>query len=533
MIFVTLGTHGQPFTRLIRALVELPTSELVVQHGHSPAPAGVTRAVAFMEFSEVLEQIDAAAAVITHAGVGSILCATRAGHTPVVVPRLERHGEHVDDHQVELTGALAKRGMVVPAWELDRLGEILGTVPARRARCATGERPIHSAVRAAIRPAPSSSNGRVRSARAAQVRAQPSGSLDDRAALRLESVATLKELREDWQRLAELSGDVFRTWEWADSWWRHFGGNRRLLLTACRNANGEVEAILPLYEARRRPLRLVRFLGHGAGDHLGPVCAPKSIPAAADALRRALGDRSPEWDVFLGERLPSQEGWAPLLGGTPIRHEASPVLETHALSWDAYLASRSQNFRSQVRRRERRIARDHEIRYRLSEDPSSLDQDMDTLCRLHAARWGEDGSGALSGKREVFHREFAARALERGWLRLWMLDVDDRTVAAWYGFRFGGTEWYYQAGRDPAWDGAAVGSVLFVHTIREALNDGVRAYRLLRGGEPYKDRFASVDPGLDTIAFARGLPGRASVAALARARGMSPSTRRRLSRLAT
>jgi UDP-N-acetylglucosamine transferase subunit ALG13/CelD/BcsL family acetyltransferase involved in cellulose biosynthesis len=535
VIFVTLGTHGQPFGRLIRALDALPSAELVVQHGHSPAPAGALRAVPFMPFSEVLEHIDAADTVITHAGVGSILCATRAGHTPIVVPRLELHGEHVDDHQVELTGALADRGMVVPAWELDRLAETVSTVPSRRARAVQSERPIHSAVGAAIRP-PSSSNGRVLGEEAHRLGSASSrahrGARNDATALQLERMEGLEPLRADWERLAELSGDVFRTWEWADTWWRHFGRDRRLLLFACRDATGRVEAILPLYEPRRRPLRLVRFLGHGAGDRLGPVCAPESIPAAADALRRALWQAPEPWDLFLGERLPSEEGWAPLLGGPPIRHEPSPVLATDGQTWDEYMSSRSANFRSQLRRRERRLAQAHEVRYRLVEEPASLEREMDTLCRLHAARWDGESSGALSGRREAFHREFAARALERGWLRLWILDVDGRTVAAWYGYRFGEVEWYYQAGRDPAWDDASVGSVLFVHTIREAFNDGMREYRMLRGGEAYKERFASADPGLDTVAWWRGALGRPALAALRRAADLSPGARRRLSRLA-
>ena len=536
MIFVTLGTHGQPFGRLIRALDLLPAAELVVQHGHSPAPAGVMRAVPFMPFSEVLEHIDAADTVITHAGVGSILCATRAGHTPIVVPRLERHGEHVDDHQLELTRALADRGMVAPAWELDRLAETVSTVPPRRPRAVQSERPIHSAVRAAIRPPAPSSNGRGPAEDAYRPGSvsnrAPDGALDGGTGLRIEPVEGLEPLRGDWERLAELSGDVFRTWEWAETWWRHFGQERRLLLSAGRDASGRVQAILPLYEARRRPLRLVRFLGYGASDRLGPICAPESIPAAADALRRALGQAPEHWDLFLGERLPSEEGWAPLLGSPPIRHKPSPVLTTEGKTWDEYMDSRSANFRSQVRRRERRLAREHEVRYRLVEDPGSLEREMDTLCRLHAARWDGESSGALSGRREAFHREFAARALERGWLRLWMLDVNGRTVAAWYGYRFGGVEWYYQAGRDPDWDDASVGSVLFVHTIREAFKDGMREYRLLRGGEGYKERFASADHGLDTIAWSQGALGRTAVAALRRAADLSPGARRRLSRLA-
>jgi len=535
LIFVTLGTHGQAFTRLIRALEELPSAELVVQHGHSPAPSGVRRAVPFMPFSEVLEHIDAAAVVITHAGVGSILCATRAGHTPLVVPRLERHGEHVDDHQVELTDALAARGIVVPVWELDGLAETVSTAPPRRPRVEQSERPIHSAVRAAIRPpSPSADGGGPAEGGhlpGSLSSPAPPTTLDHGAALKLERVEGLEPLRGDWERLAELSGDVFRTWEWADTWWRHFGNDRRLLLTTCRDAGGQVQAILPLYQARRRPLRLVRFLGHGAGDHLGPVCASESIPAAADALSLALKQNPDDWDFFLGERLPSEEGWAPLLGDAPIRREPSPVLATRGQTWDEYMSSRSANFRSQLGRRERKLARAHEIRFRLVEEPGSLEHEMDTLCRLHTARWNGESS-ALSGTREAFHREFAARALARGWLRLWMLDVDGRTVAAWYGYRFGQTEWYYQAGRDPNWDHASVGLVLFVHTVREAFSDGMREYRLLRGGEAYKDRFASADHGLDTVAWSRGALARPGVAALRRAADLSPRARRRLSRLA-
>ncbi len=121
MIFVTVGTHQQPFERLIRGLAALPADELVVQHGSAPPPPGVRHAVRFMPFPEVLEHLRRADVVITHAGVGSILCATNAGHVPIVVPRLKRHGEHVDDHQVELIGELGRLGKVSVVWEVDEL----------------------------------------------------------------------------------------------------------------------------------------------------------------------------------------------------------------------------------------------------------------------------------------------------------------------------------------------------------------------------------------------------------------------------
>ena len=110
--------------------------------------------------------------------------------------------------------------------------------------------------------------------------------------------------------------------------------------------------------------------------------------------------------------------------------------------------------------------------------------------------------------------------MERGWLRLWLLELDDRPVAAWYGFRFAGREFYYQAGRDPEFANLSIGSVLLAHTIRAALNDGVREYRLLRGDESYKYRFASMDPGVETIAYGRGASGKIAVVAGAATRGL-------------
>src|SRR5947207_293111 len=78
------------------------------------------------------------------------------------------------------------------------------------------------------------------------------------------------------------------------------------------------------------------------------------------------------------------------------------------------------------------------------------------------------------------------------------------TVAAWYGVRFGGAESYYQSGRDPDWERSSVGLVLLAHTMEQAMNDGMGEYRLLRGGETYKDRFATGDPGVETVAVGRG-----------------------------
>lgn len=345
--------------------------------------------------------------------------------------------------------------------------------------------------------------------------------------LTIGTVDDLDALRADWSRLAEASGNVFSTWEWVDCWRRHIG-RARTAVGVARRDDGSVAAILPLYTARRVPIRLVRFMGVGPSDELGPICAPEDRAVAVDALRRHVEQTLGGSGLFLGERLWGEDWpWASL-GGETVHHASSPVLTMSGRTFDEFLAGRSRNFREQVRRRERALARQHRVAFRLTETPEELEPDLSTLMRLHEARWAEGGSDAFTPQQRAFHQDFAAHAMRRGWLRLWTMEVDGRPAAAWYGLRFSGADFYYQAGRDPAFDRLSVGFVLLCHTVGRAFEDGMREYRFGRGHEPYKSRFADHDPGLAAIAIAAGATGAVGLAALRQALRMPITVRRRI-----
>jgi CelD/BcsL family acetyltransferase involved in cellulose biosynthesis len=348
------------------------------------------------------------------------------------------------------------------------------------------------------------------------------------ADLELERLTTLEAAQEVWPAVAESSGNLFASWEWISTWWHHYGGSRELAIVVARGAGGDPVAILPLYLSARKPLRLLRFLGHGPGDWLGPIHAPGDGEVATAALRAALATAR-DWDMLLAEHLLGGRVDARELGGTVIRSEGFPMLPFRGRTWEQLLGDRSSNFRQQVRRRERRLQRDRRLDYRLCTDPGRLDDDLELLFELHGARWEGEHTSAFADSRRAFHRDFARLALQRGWLRLWVMELDGEPVAVWYGFRYAGVEWYYQAGRNPSYDSDSVGFVLLCHTIRAALEDGARAYWFLRGDESYKDRFAEEDPGLQTLTVARSVRGRAAVAA-ARALDRLPARGRRWAR---
>jgi dTDP-4-amino-4,6-dideoxygalactose transaminase/CelD/BcsL family acetyltransferase involved in cellulose biosynthesis len=316
--------------------------------------------------------------------------------------------------------------------------------------------------------------------------------------LELEVFSTLEPLKLEWSRLADCTRNIFATWEWASTWWQHYGCGRRLLVTTVRS-RGRLIGILPLYEWRIRPFRVLRFLGHGPGDQLGPICAPADTPVVARALRHALNRM--EWDIVVAELL-SGQGWHTMLGGQLLSREGNPLVHLGEDGWQGLLESRTGHFRKHLRRELHTLRRDHRIRYRLVDGSRDLADELDILFRLHAARWSNDSSSFTA--HEAFHRSFASVALEKGWLRLWFLEADEQPVAALSGFRFAGTESHYQGGRDPAWSSHSLGFVLLAHAIEQAANDGMQEYRLLRGGEAYKYRFATADPGLQTVGVTRG-----------------------------
>lgn len=113
MIFVTVGTNEAPFDRLVGATELLAAEDaVVVQRGSSSLrPTGVTCSD-FLPFDELVGQVRRARVVVTHAGVGSVMVALTNGKRPVVVPRLRRFGEAVDDHQVFLARRLEREGLV-------------------------------------------------------------------------------------------------------------------------------------------------------------------------------------------------------------------------------------------------------------------------------------------------------------------------------------------------------------------------------------------------------------------------------------
>ena len=131
MIFVTVGTHEQPFDRLIKAIDDLKadgtlTEEVIIQTGYSTyIPKHCTWKKIF-PYSEMKRLVRSARIVITHGGPSSFLMAIRNNKVPVVVPRMRRFGEHINDHQVVFCREVMIRDQnILLVEDIERLRDVL------------------------------------------------------------------------------------------------------------------------------------------------------------------------------------------------------------------------------------------------------------------------------------------------------------------------------------------------------------------------------------------------------------------------
>lgn len=141
MIFVTLGTHEQPFERALDLVSTLSDeNDVLVQHGATPPRlqwVGVQWSQ-YLDWEPLTARMHDADVVITHGGVGSAVTAIRAGKKPILLPRLARFGEHVDDHQLQLAERLAEFGLALACTPGSRLDQLVAEARSSPARGSSG-----------------------------------------------------------------------------------------------------------------------------------------------------------------------------------------------------------------------------------------------------------------------------------------------------------------------------------------------------------------------------------------------------------
>lgn len=137
MIFITVGTQKFQFNRLIQTVDRFVgegkiSDDVFAQVGNSdyiPQNFPYKRFLSIMEYDEYMEKCDI---IIAHSGVATIIKGIQAGKKVIVVPRLKKYEEHVDDHQCQIADAFEEKNLIVQCLNVNELPGIIGNVESHQ-----------------------------------------------------------------------------------------------------------------------------------------------------------------------------------------------------------------------------------------------------------------------------------------------------------------------------------------------------------------------------------------------------------------
>ena len=314
---------------------------------------------------------------------------------------------------------------------------------------------------------------------------------------RLESVGP-----EAWDALLATSRfrSPFLSWTWQAQWTAAFAPGRRLEVRRVTDADGDLVAVLPLYESTPGTLELIG--GADVSDYL-------------DLLARA-GHEEDAWAALLQSRAAERERWllhavpaaSPTVGGalptlagscslsaTIEREERCPVLSLPS-SWDAYLASLSGKHRHELTRKIRRFERDiPDARVVALQTAADVGARLGDFLALHrASRTGK--AKFMDARMETFFRAAIPALAARAGVRLWLLEAGGEPIASFICLEWDDTVGLYNSGFSPVRAALSPGLVLLSHVIRDAIARGRARFDFLRGEERYKLEF---EPRLEDV----------------------------------
>ena len=285
---------------------------------------------------------------------------------------------------------------------------------------------------------------------------------------------------------------IFALPPWLEIWWNEFGATGDLYLLAARQRR-TVVGIAPLL------LKGTEACFIGSDD----VCDYLDFIVAQgrenDFFNILLDDLSRKGISLLALRglRPNSTALRHLVGIARDRgYEVSSAVEDISLeldlppTWDKYLEMLSRKQRHEVRRKLRRIREAGQVNYRTVEDSGDVPDAMETFLNLFRQS-GADKATFINAQRESFFRSLAKAMARVGLLRLGILELDSRPIAAVMCFDYGNTVYLYNSGYDPQYASLSAGLISKILSIKDGIERGRRAYDFLKGGEDYKYRLGA------------------------------------------
>jgi CelD/BcsL family acetyltransferase involved in cellulose biosynthesis len=328
----------------------------------------------------------------------------------------------------------------------------------------------------------------------------------DRAGLQVVEISArrgLEQYRGPWEVLLARDpyGDFFDTYEWLSTWLEFFWQDRPIAFLFVYR-DGELLALLPLLsdEAGETWCRHTLSLPINHFSTRADLIGEKTTQGVLEALwghlsetRRAvrLGLQSVATDSSL---LPALEQVADV---QRLRIQEWPALVCPLVriegDWDGYLASLSKHVRSEIRRKRRKFERAGDVELRIVTSPDDSRAAMEDILHIEERSWKEASQSSFTAVRGLadFYNTLSLRCARRGWLRNYILYVDDVPVAHMVGMVYRHRYYALKTSFDEHYSKLSPGAVLAVYVLEQAFAERLHVFDFLGLPSRWKDELAN------------------------------------------
>lgn len=322
----------------------------------------------------------------------------------------------------------------------------------------------------------------------------------------IEDLDAAEALASAWDELAVAGSLPLCAPGWMLSWWKHLAPAEGQLRVIAVRDGPQLIGVAPWFLQTGATGRVdVRFLGAELSDRVDILCAAGREREVAVALRGALGGLRPRPHLLAFEAVPIASRWSARLAGGlggrmrlgRYRNSAlpAPAVVLPQGPPEAWLASRSSNFRSQMGRLRRRLAKQGGT-VRLISDPTEAEGALEAMLKLHADRWeGRAPSGLTSSGVPGLLRD-ASAALGADRLRLWTAEIDGSPVSVQLFLAAGDEVKYWNGGWSEEHADLKPSMLTILAALEDAISRGERRLDLGVGSHAYKMRFANSEDTL-------------------------------------
>jgi CelD/BcsL family acetyltransferase involved in cellulose biosynthesis len=297
------------------------------------------------------------------------------------------------------------------------------------------------------------------------------------------------ELAAEWSELARRRADptIFLTPDWIRVTRAY---DRREQITLSISERG-------IAALAREDDGTISFAGGEYTDYQDIVATPSDVPAVAESLAEWIAAQRPPRVLleFVPEDSGTLDHLSAALGraGYDVRIDRLVTAPRMTLpdTFEAYVQQLGKKERHELRRKLRGLETGRRVGFRFAGDGERTAV-FDRFVALHRRSRGEKAE-FMTEETERFFRDLADMLASRGWLRLGVVNVDGEDAAVVFGFAYEGTFALYNSAYDLALASFSVGIACHAYAIRAAIDEGLRTYDFLRGGEPYKYDLGATD----------------------------------------